>query len=148
MSEHLTFTQDKFTFQVARDRHYNTAGVWAKAEGERVLVGVSDFFQQSKGDVAFAEVSEVGTAVAAGEVFANIETIKLDIDLPSPLNGKIVAVNEALELEAELINHDPYGAGWLAEFASSDWPAVRDKLMTPQQYFEHMKNEARAQGDQ
>jgi glycine cleavage system H protein len=148
MPEYLTFTQDKFTFEVATDRFYNAAGVWAKVNGERVTVGVSDFFQQHNGDVAFVEIAEVGTAVAAGEDFANIETIKLDIDLPSPLNGSIVAVNEALEMEAELINHDPYGAGWLAEFEVDNWVAAANMLMAPEQYFEHMKSEARAEGSQ
>ena len=99
MAEFLTFTQDKFTFVVPTDRYYNAAGVWAMANGGRVTVGVSDFFQQHNGDVAFAEVAEVGTAVSANETFANIETIKLDIDLPSPLSGTITAVNEALDEE-------------------------------------------------
>lgn len=146
MPELLTFTQDKFTFTVPTDRYYNAAGVWAKANGGRVTTGVSDFFQQHNGDVAFAEVAEAGTAVTAGDEFANIETIKLDIDLPSPLSGTIVAVNEALEMAAELINHDPYGAGWLAEFEVSDWAKTVETLMTPEQYFEHMKSEAQAEG--
>jgi glycine cleavage system H protein len=148
MTEPLTFTLDKFTFKVPTDRYYNAAGVWAKADsnrvGGRVTVGVSDFFQQHNGDVAFAEVAEVGAEILVNEEFANIETIKLDIDLPSPLSGTIVAVNEALETAAELINHDPYGAGWLAEFAASDWAATIKTLMTPEQYFEYMKTEAQA----
>ena len=145
MPEPLTFTQDKFTFTVPTDRYYNAAGVWAKADGERVTVGVSDFFQQHNGDVAFAEVAETGTTVTTNEEFANIETIKLDIDLPSPISGKIVAVNEALELEAERINHDPYGDGWLAEFKADDWAVAIKALMTPAQYFEHMKSQAQAE---
>lgn len=146
MAESLTFTHDKFTFEVAADRYYNAAGVWAMADGGRVTLGVSDFFQQHNGDVAFAEVAEVGTAVSANEPFANIETIKLDIDLPSPLNRTIAAVNEALDTEAELINHDPYGAGWLAEIEASDWSAAVKKMLTPQQYFELMKTVAQAEG--
>ena len=59
MSEHLEYTLDKFTFKVATDRLYTPEGVWAKADGSRVTVGVSDFFQQRNGDVAFAEVAEV-----------------------------------------------------------------------------------------
>jgi glycine cleavage system H protein len=148
LPEYLTFIQDKFTFQVAKDRFYNADGVWAKVVGERVIVGVSDFFQQHNGDVAFADVSEAGTTVAAGDLFANIETIKLDIDLPSPLSGTIIAVNEDLEMEAELINHDPYGSGWLAELAANDWAAAVKTLMTPDQYFEHIKTIAREESEQ
>lgn len=147
MAEPLIFTQDKFTFEVATDRYYNAAGVWAQAAGERVTVGVSDFFQQHNGDVAFAEVAEAGTAITVDEEFANIETIKLDIELASPISGTIVAVNEALEIMAEVINHDPYGAGWLAQFVASDWAAARKSLMTPEQYFEHMKAEAQGEAN-
>lgn len=147
MAEPLTFTVDKFTFEVPTDRYYTAAGVWAMADGERVTVGVSDFFQQHNGDVAFAEVAETGTAVIANQEFANIETIKLDIDLPSPLSGTIVAVNEALEMAAELINHDPYGAGWLAKFEAADWKAALETLLTPEQYFAHMKTEVREEED-
>ncbi len=146
MPESLTYTQDKFTFTVAGGRCYNAAGVWAKAEGDLVTVGVSDFFQQNKGDVAFADVSEAGTAVTAGDEFANIETIKADVALPAPVSGIITAVNERLEMEAEIINQDPYGAGWLAKFAASDWPAVSAELMTPEQYLAHMKEQAQAEG--
>ena len=145
MLDLLTFTQDKFTFTVATDRYYNAAGVWAKADGGHVTVGVSDFFQQHNGDVAFAEIVEAGTAVLANEEFANLETIKVDIDLPSPISGTIVAVNEALEMAAEVINHDPYGTGWLAQFDASDWAGDKKSLLTPEQYFEHMKAEAQAE---
>ncbi len=145
MPEELTYTQDKFTFHVATDRYYNAAGVWAKAEGNLITVGVSDFFQQHNGDVAFVDVAEVGTAVSAGDEFANIETIKVDIELPGPVSGVVAAVNEALELQAELINQDPYGAGWLARVEASDWTSDRAALMTPQQYLEHVKIQAQAE---
>lgn len=146
MPEGLTYTQDKFTFEVASDRYYNAAGVWAKSEGDLVTVGVSDFFQQNKGDVAFADVNEVGTAVTAGDEFANIETIKADVELPAPVSGTIAAVNELLEMEAEIINQDPYGAGWLAKFEASDWPETAAALMTPEQYLVHVKEQAQAEG--
>ena len=90
-------------------------------------------------------MGEAGTAVSAGDEFANIETIKADIELPSPVSGVITAVNEALELEAELINQDPYDAGWLAVFEANDWTSDREVLMTPQQYLEHLKAQALAE---
>ena len=142
MSTFLKYTQDKFTFKVATDRLYNNIGVWAKADGRRVIVGVSDFFQQHHGDVAFAEVQEAGTAVAANQEFATIETIKVDIELPCPFSGKIVEVNAALELEAEIINQDPYNAGWLAIFEASNWHTDQANLMTPEAYYEYMKTQA------
>jgi len=142
MAEFLEYTLDKFTFKVATDRLYSPAGLWARAEGERITVGVSDFLQQRSGDVAFAEVVEAGTAVAAGGELATIETIKVDIELPAPFSGVVVEVNEALEMEAEIINQDPYGDGWLAVIDASDWPAEGGKLLSPEVYFEQMKREA------
>jgi glycine cleavage system H protein len=142
MSEYLEYMLDKFTFKVAVGRLYTPEGVWAKAAGDRITVGVSDFFQQHHGDVAFAAIKDVGTAVRANGEFASIETIKVDIELACPVSGTIVAVNEKLELEAELINQDPYGTGWLAIIEASDWRADQTNLLTPEAYFAHMKTQA------
>ena len=147
MSEYLAYTLDKFTFKVAADRLYNAAGVWAKVEGDQVTLGVSDFFQQRNGDVAFAEVLEVGTAVTANDGFATIETIKVDVELPCPVSGTISEVNETLELEAEVINQDPYGTGWLARLEAVDWTAGQANLLTPEAYLEQMKAEAEEETD-
>jgi glycine cleavage system H protein len=148
MNEFLTYTLDKFTFKVATDRLYDEAGVWAKADGDRVTLGVSDFFQQHNGDVAFAEVVEVGTAVSPADTFATIETIKVDIELASPVSGTILEINETLELEGEVINQDPYGAGWLAIVAATDWAADQANLLTPEAYFEHMQRQAQEEAGQ
>ena len=145
MREYLEYTLDKFIFKVATDRFYNPEGVWAKADGGQITVGVSDFFQQHNGDVAFAEIMAVGTAVTPNTEFATIETIKVDIELPCPINGKIITINEALEMEAELINQDPYGTGWLAIIEAADWTADQANLLTPEAYFEQMKIQAQAE---
>ena len=147
MTDYLEYTLDKFTFKVATDRSYTPEGVWAKADGDQVTIGVSDFFQQRNGDVAFAEVWEEGTAVSVGDEFANIETIKVDVELPCPVSGKIIAVNKTLELEAEVINQDPYGAGWIVVIEAADWTADQAKLMTPEAYFEHMKVQAQEEAE-
>jgi glycine cleavage system H protein len=142
MAEFLETSVDKFTFRVATDRYYNAEGVWAKAEGDQVRIGLSDFLQQRSGDVAFAEVKAQGTLLAFGDEVANIETIKVDIALPSPVSGKVVEVNPAMEEAPEAINQDNYGAGWLALIQASDWEAERLKLMDPEAYFAHMQREA------
>jgi len=146
MGEYLEYTLDKFTFKVAGDRAYTPEGVWAKADGTQVTVGVSDFFQQRHGDVAFVEVWEEGSAVSVGDEFANVETIKVDVELSCPVSGQIVSVNGALELEAELINQDPYGAGWIATIEAADWPADEANLLTADAYLEHMKILAEEEG--
>ena len=142
MSDFLETTVDKFTFKVAVDRFYNEEGVWAKEENGRVRIGLSDFVQQRSGDVAFAEVKPVGTVLAAGEEVAVIETIKVNITYTSPVNGKIVDVNPAMNDAPEAINQDPYGAGWLTVIEVADWDSERAKLLDPQTYFNIMKGQA------
>ena len=142
MPEFLETTVDKFTFKVATDRFYTREGVWALVEGNRVRIGLSDFLQQRSGDIAFAEVKPVGTAVAVGDEVAAIETIKVNVILGSPVNGKLIEVNPDMELKPEAINQDPYGAGWLATIEATDWDTDRAQLLDPQAYFVVMKAEA------
>ena len=146
MPEFLETLVDKFTFKVATDRFYNGEGVWAKPEGRRVRIGLSDFTQQRSGDVAFAEVKPIGTVVTTGDEVAVIETIKVNISLTSPASGKVVEVNPAMETTPEAINQDPYGTGWLAVIEVTDWEIERTQLLDPQAYFSQMKVEAEKDG--
>jgi glycine cleavage system H protein len=140
--EFLEYTLDKFTFRVAADRYYNADGVWAKEKNGRVTIGLSDFLQQRSGDIAFADVVEAGTTLSFGEEVANIETIKVDISLPTPVAGTVIKANPDMELEPEVINQDPYGEGWLAIIEASEWPTDQALLLEPQSYYEHMVAEA------
>lgn len=145
MPEHLEAMIDKFTFRVAADRLYTRQGAWAHLEDTgRVRVGVSDYLQQSSGDVAFAEVKAEGTELAAGDEIASIETIKVNVSLGAPVPGTVVAANPALETGPEIINADPYGEGWLAEIAPADWEAGRRALLDAHAYFDVMRAEAEA----
>ena len=142
MPDYLETTVDKFIFRVATDRLYSPEGVWALADGDRIRVGMTDFLQQLNGDVAFAEVKPEGTAVAAGDEVATIETIKANVEVPSPVGGTVVEVNPAMELSPEAINQDPYGDGWLAIVEADAWSADRESLLEPQAYFEVMRSQA------
>ena len=142
MPDFLETMVDKFTFKVATDRFYTAEGVWAKEKDGRVRVGLSDFVQQRSGDVAFAQIKPAGTLLAAGEEVAVIETIKVTIGFASPVNGKIVEVNPAMNDAPEAINQDSYGAGWLVVMEVADWEAERAKLLNPQAYFKIMKGQA------
>ncbi len=142
MPEYLETTIDKFTFKVAANRVYNREGLWAQADGSRVRIGLSDFLQQRSGDVAFAEIKPAGTALAAGDEVAVIETIKVNISLTSPASGNVLEVNPAMETAPEAINQDPYGEGWLAVIEAADWEADRARLLDPQSYFDFMKGQA------
>jgi glycine cleavage system H protein len=142
VSDYLETTVDKFTFKVATDRFYTAEGVWAKEENDRVRIGLTDFVQQRNGDVAFADIKAAGTILATGDVVANIETIKATISYSSPVNGKILAVNPAMDDAPEVINQDPYGIGWVAELEVDNWGAERAGLLGPQAYFDFMKGQA------
>lgn len=143
MTEFLETTVDKFIFKVATGRFYNDEGMWALVEeGGRVRIGLSDFLQQRSGDVAFTEIKQEGTSLTAGDEIAIIETIKVNIELDSPLSGEVVEINPAMELEPEYINLDPYGAGWLAVIAVTDWENESLKLHDHQTYFTLMRNQA------
>lgn len=133
--EPLSFTLDKFTFTILSDRLYHPDGLWVMESGDRLFVGVTDYFQQQAGDVAFAEPVEPGSVVAAGDRLADIETIKVDSEVVSPVSGTVVEVNEKLTFEAEIINHDPYGEGWLVAILPSAWAMEQENLLAPEVYY-------------
>jgi glycine cleavage system H protein len=123
--EFLQVTVGKFIFRVKPDSLYTEAGLWAALDDATglVRVGLTDFRQQSSGDVVFVDLPAVGMRLAAGEDLANIETIKVDMAAPAPAAGEGIAVNEALADAPELINQDPYDAGWLVALKPAIWPA-------------------------
>jgi glycine cleavage system H protein len=145
MPEYLQTTIDKFTFRVAKDRLYTPDGVWVfwlQPEGpNRVRVGLTDFRQQHSGDAAFVHVKPVGARLQAGDDFAELETIKVNLILPSPVAGAILEVNEALELNPEIVNRDPYDKGWLAVIETANWEADRTKLLDASAYFSVMQSQ-------
>ncbi len=142
MTEYLETTVDKFTFKVATDRLYSPEGLWIKAEGARVRIGLSDYLQQRSGDMAFVEVKAAGAVVARGEELATVETVKVSTSLAAPVSGKVVEVNPALATAPEAINQDPFEAGWLVVVETADLAADSSHLLEAQAYFIKMKREA------
>lgn len=140
--ELMEFRIDKFIFRVADDRFYTSEGIWLKSENDQVQIGVSDYFQQHNGDVAFAEIKAVGKEVIKGAEVATIETMKVNVELPSPITGKVIEVNPALATAPEAINQDPYGTGWLVIMEPRNWNVEKTYLLDPQAYFIKMKADA------
>ena len=136
---------DKFIFRVMPGYLYTEAGVWAAPDETQQIVrlGLSDYRQQSSGDVAFFNAPATGRRVSQGDELASIETVKVDLEVPSPLTGEIVAANEALEDTPELINQDPYGRGWLVELRPDQWPPTG--LLDAAQYLTVMTAQAEAE---
>lgn len=146
MPDYMQTTIDKFTFRVATDRLYTVDGIWVfpiQSEGpQRVRIGVTDYFQQRNGDVAFANVQAAGTTLNLADEFAEMETMKVTVGLPVPVAGIIVEVNEALEMTPEVVNEDPYEKGWLAAIEVSDWEVDRAKLLDAPAYLSIMQTQA------
>lgn len=142
MPEFLETTVDKFIFKVAMDRLYTNDHLWIKLEGGLARIGLSDYLQQTSGDVAFADVEPEGTQLAPGDDLASIETIKVNLVLTSPIKGVIKEINPALEDAPELVNQAPYGEGWLALVEVTGWQTDQANLIDPQTYYEKMKAEA------
>ena len=106
---------------------------WLKVDGSKVTMGVSDYAQDSMGDVVFVELPEVDDSFSQGDGMATIESVKAVSDVYAGVSGEIVEVNEALLDEPELINSDPMGDGWLVVIDMKDASEL-DKLMTEEEY--------------
>lgn len=102
--------------EIPPDLHYTADHEWVRRTGDNtVRVGITDFAQSALGDVVFVQLPDVGTEVTVGESFGEVESTKSVSDLFAPVSAKVVAVNSDLDGNSQLVNSDPYGAGWLIE---------------------------------
>ncbi len=120
------------------DRRYSPDHEWVQIrsedpDGTRFRIGISDFAQDALGDIVFVDLPEVGRDVERGETLAEVESTKSVGEVYAAVSGRVVAVNEALEDEPELVNSDPYGAGWIAEVVTGD-PAPFEELLEAAAY--------------
>lgn len=92
---------------------YSKSDEWIRAEGEELVIGITDYAQDALGDIVYLELPQVGATLSPGQSFGVIESVKASSDLYAPVGGEVVAVNSELEGNQEPINKDPYGAGWL-----------------------------------
>ena len=106
--------------QFPEDLRYTSEHTWARQEGDRVTIGITDFAQTELGEVLFVELPRVGGAVSAGESFGVVESVKAVSDLFAPVSGEVVTVNPRLDETPELVNQSPYGDGWMIVVETSD----------------------------
>ena len=113
----------------AEDLLYTETHCWVRKEDDGdVVVGITDFAQEQMTELSFVELPEVGETVEAGGEVAVVESVKAANDVYAPVSGEIVAVNDDLTEEPELVNQDPFGRGWLFRIRPSD-PSELDRLM-------------------
>lgn len=107
--------------EVRTEMKYLSSHEWARLEEDgTVTIGISDHAQEALGDVVFVETPEVGSSVTAGEEAGVVESVKAASDIYSPVSGEVIAVNEALEDEPEIVNGSPYDDGWFFKVKPSD----------------------------
>ncbi|WP_250035074.1 glycine cleavage system protein GcvH [Paractinoplanes maris] len=114
---------------IPEDLRYTAEHEWVAGDGSGpVRVGITHFAQDALGDIVFVDLPDEGTEVTAGETFGEVESTKSVSELYAPISGTVVAKNASLTDEPELINAEPYAAGWLVEIAPADSAAITQLL--------------------
>jgi glycine cleavage system H protein len=140
------YVYDKFIFKVKNGIYYHKDGCWVEVENNIATIGVSDFFQTLNGDVASVGLFGAGINIKQDETFGDLETMKISIELISPVSGKIIELNSKVADAAELINSDPFGNGWLLKANINNFETDKLSLMNSDEYFEFMKDRVDKEG--
>ncbi len=120
------------------DVRYTDDHEWARAEGDVVRAGISDYAQDQLGDIVFVELPEVGATFDLKEEFGTVESVKAVSELYMPLAGEVVAINEALGDAPEMVNERPYDDGWMIAIKPADASQL-DALMDKEAYLKTLK---------
>ncbi len=123
--------------EVRESLKYTKTDEWVKLDGNIALVGITDYAQTHLGDIVFIELKE-GIDVKKGDILTTIESVKSASDIYSPVSGKIIEMNKALESDPGIINREPYDGGWIAKIEAKN-PSEINELMDASQYSEHHK---------
>ena len=112
---------------------YSKEHEWVRLEGNKAVVGITDFAQSQLGDVVFVELPTLGAVAVAGKRFSVVESVKAVSDIFAPVNGTVVEINETLNDAPEKVNQDPYGQGWIAVLELTDAAGLTE-LMDSEAY--------------
>ena len=115
------------------DLKYSKEHAWVRVEGDGATVGITDHAQKELGDIVFVETPKVGAALSRPKPFGVVESVKSVSDLHAPVSGTVTRVNDALAVTPELVNKDPYGAGWMIAVALGD-PGELEELLSAGEY--------------
>ncbi len=114
--------------RVPEELSYTEDHEWVSMDSDVGTVGITDYAQSELGDIVFVELPEVGQALSKGERFGTVEAVKTVEEIYAPLSGEVVEVNESLEADAEQVNKEPYGAGWMIRIRCSDQEELSELL--------------------
>jgi len=118
---------------------YTEEHLWVHVEGANARFGITDHAQKELEEIVYVELPEKGRKVQKGDIVCTIESVKSTNDLPCPLRGEVHAVNTRLRDEPEIINEDPYGAGWIFTLHVDDANQL-DELLSPAAYREALES--------
>ena len=121
--------------QVPQELSYTEDHEWVAMDSDVGTVGITDYAQSELGDIVFVELPEVGQTLRKGERVGTVEAVKTVEEIYAPLSGEVVEVNESLEADAEQVNKEPYGAGWMIRIRCSDQDELAE-LLSPRDYAE------------
>jgi glycine cleavage system H protein len=124
-------------FEYPDQLRYTSEHEWVQPVGERVRIGITAYAQDALGDIVFVSLPDEGATVSAGSSVGEVESTKSVSDLYAPISGTVVARNEALDANPDLVNTDPYGEGWMFEVEPAD-PGAVEGLLTSEQYREQL----------
>ena len=120
------------------DLHYSKDHEWVRVEGGIAVVGITDYAQDSLGDVVYVELPKAGDEFAANESFGSVESVKAVSEVFCPVSGEVAGINETLSDTPEKVNQDPYGEGWMIRVQMSN-PGEVDSLLTAEEYEDFTK---------
>jgi glycine cleavage system H protein len=123
------------------DLKYTEQHEWARREGDRIRVGITDYAQDALGDVVYVDTPDVGTEVTGGQPFGEVESTKSVSDVYAPVSGTVVEVNALLADSPDRVNEDPYGEGWMIVIEASD-PSAIDSLWDADRYRQFTESES------
>lgn len=118
---------------VPADLHYTRDHEWVRRDGDEAVVGITQYAADQLGDIVFVELPDVGRTLEASRTFGVVESVKAVSDLFAPLDGDVLAANDALSGGPELVNSDPYGEGWMVRIRLAD-PTQMDDLLDAEAY--------------
>ena len=125
---------------VPEDLHYSKDHEWVRVDGGEAVIGITDYAQNSLGDVVYVELPKTGEEFAAHQSFGSVESVKAVSEVFTPVAGEITKINESLAEEPEKVNTDPYGDGWMIRIRMSS-PEDVDSLLTAAEYEDFTKAE-------
>ena len=125
---------------VPEDLHYSKDHEWVRVDGDQAIIGITDYAQNSLGDVVYVELPKPSESFAVNESFGSVESVKAVSEVFTPVSGEVVKINESLADEPEKVNSDPYGDGWMIRVQMSN-PGEVDSMLTAAEYEDFTKAE-------